>query len=472
MFAMLASGCLLFFGGASCGTESEELHLWEEPSGQPDEPKPEDGNLHLSPLFSPGMVLQQNARVAIFGTADPGTPVRVTASWGAESETVHTSEDGKFLAYIQTPAAGGPYTMQVNDLSFGDILIGEVWICSGQSNMQFTLSECYFSGVWGETNTNIRMFRVPFAQSENPETEMAESNWLYGKTNDVGNKMSAVGYYFARRLQQELGVPIGMISSSRGGTGVEEWMSATCFESLPASIRAQYVSSTEKWPGCWYNAMIHPLLPYTVSGVIWYQGENNWNRPSGYHTLLPAMIEQWREDFDNPEMPFYLVQLTSFSTKWMEMREMQEIIADETPHSGYVPTIDVGEEKNIHPRKKQPVGERLAELALSKHYGKSGFRESGPRFDRMEKEGDKLRLHFKYTGQGLKLTSGEQPAYFEVAGADKVYHPAEALLEDNTVLVWSDEVSTPTDVRYFWVGFGEPNLFSEDGWPVAQFRTR
>lgn len=434
-------------------------------------PQNEDGKYTVSSIFSDGMVLQRNSEVAIFGTAERGRAITVKGSWSDQEVTVFPYLDGKYIARIKTPDAGGPYTLSVNDSLYTDVMIGEVWMCSGQSNMHFTLAQAWYNGVNGENNPNVRVYRVPVANAAEPQQAIGDGSWLYGKTNDIGNKVTAVGYYFARILNKELNVPIGIIAATQGGTAVEEWMSLKTFETMPENIRSQFTPTDTKWPGCRYNAMICPLFPYTVAGTIWYQGENNWNRSDGYRQLLPAMIDEWRTGFENRDMPFYLVQLTSFSTKWMEMREAQEEIADRTPYSGYVPTIDLGEQSNIHPRQKRPVGERLAEIALAKHYQMDGFRSSGPRYSRMEKEGDRIRIYFDHIGEGLMLKSGDTPQYFEICGADGIYHPANTLLENNTVVVWSELVPVPVDVRYFWVGFGTPNLFSQDGWPVAQFRT-
>lgn len=456
------------FSSCSVHESTDDIgHTWDDQEF----PGSDEGEYTVSPIFSDGMVLQRNSEVAVFGTADRGRAITVQGSWSEERVTVYPFLDGRYIARIKTPEAGGPYTLSVNDSLYTDVMIGEVWMCSGQSNMHFTLAQAWYNGVNGENNPNIRVYRVPVANAENPEVSIGQGEWLYGKTNDIGSKVTAVGYYFARILNRELDIPIGIIASTQGGTAVEEWMSAETFGSMPEDIQSQFTPTETKWPGCRFNAMIYPLFPFTVAGTIWYQGENNWNRTEGYRQLLPAMISEWREGFENRDMPFYLVQLTSFSTKWMEMRETQEKIADETPYSGYVPTIDVGDKSDIHPRQKRPVGERLAEIALAKHYNMDGFRSSGPRYSTMEREGDRIRIYFDHVGDGLTLKSGSSPEYFEICGKDGVYHPAQTLLENNTVLVWSEEVPEPADVRYFWVGFGTPNLFSMDGWPVAQFRT-
>lgn len=428
-------------------------------------------NLSLSPLFSDGAVLQQKSLVPIFGNTQPGNTVLVSGSWDGKRVAVRADSTGRFVAYLKTPPAGGPYTLHVNDRVIEDVLIGEVWLCSGQSNMQFRLSESDMREVAHETNDNIRVFTVPVRSAETPQRDLDAGYWIHGNTDTTKMKISAVGYYFARRLQRELGVPVGMISSARGATGAEEWMSRQTFESIPEEEQALYKPTREKWVACWYNAMIYPLLPYAIRGAIWYQGENNSSRPKSYRTLMKGLVSQWRDEFENPRMPFYIVQLTSFKKNWAGFREIQQQIADEIPHCGFVPTIDVGNEKNIHPKNKFPVGERLAELALANDYRIKECRKEAPRFRSMKVKGDTAVIAFENAEEGLILKQGDSPLYFEICGADGKFFPAEARLQDNKVYLVSDAVPEPAGARYFWRGYGEPNLFSADGWPVAPFRT-
>lgn len=429
-------------------------------------------NLSLSPLFSDGAVLQQKSQVPIFGTAEPGDTIKVSGSWDEKTVVVQADSLGRFIAYLKTPSAGGPYTLQVNDCIVDDVWIGEVWLCSGQSNMQLRVSECDMREIKHEVNDRIRIFTVPVRSSETPQRDLEGGYWIHGNTDTTKMKISAVGYYFARRLQRELGVPVGMISSSRGATGAEEWMSRQTFESIPEEEQAMYKPTKEKWVACWYNAMIYPLLPYAIRGAIWYQGENNSWRPKSYHSLLPGLITEWRTEFKNPQMPFYIVQLTSFQRDWSGFREIQQQVADEMPHCGFVPTIDVGNEKNIHPKNKFTVGERLAELALANDYRIKECRKEAPRFRSMKVKGNTAIISFENIGKGLILKHGDSPLYFEVCGTDGKFHQAESRLQGDKVYLYSDAVPEPTGARYFWRGYGEPNLFSSDGWPVAPFRTK
>lgn len=468
--AALAFSLLSLF---SCSKAAEE-----NPKG-PDNitfPDNKDGKYTISKIFSNGMVLQRNAEIAVFGKADPGRAITVRGSWSDESVTVYPYLDGNYIARIKTPEAGGPYTLSVNDSLFTDVMIGEVWLCSGQSNMQLRVSQTNKLGLFNENNPNIRMFTIPMVSTaKEPVDTLSGGQWYYGPINDIQAQVSAVGYYFARKLQTELDVPIGMIFSARGSTGAEEWLNADIFNSLPQEIRDPFtttVDPAEKWPGRWYNTMICPIFNYTVTGTIWYQGENNSSRPATYPTLMSELVGDWRRNFDNPDMPFYMVQLPSFKRDWWpEFRVVQEKTAERINNCKFITTIDTGEETNIHPKRKLEVGERLGELALSNVYGLAGFRKDPPVFDKMEKDGEYVKVYYKNVS-GLKLTSGESPLHFEICGSDGVFYPANAeIAGDNAILLSSPDVPNPDGARYFWVGYAKPNIATDDGWPLAPFNT-
>lgn len=421
----------------------------------------------LSKLFTDGMVLQRETQAPIWGKTTPGTQVTITGSWNNTPVSTVADANGKFIAYLTTPEAGfTPYSIQVNDSVIHEVLIGEVWFCSGQSNMNLPL------GVNNATtykNANVRFFRTKVTNSSIP-LDTLYGVWAHGDSIAKISAVSMVGYFFARKLQMSLNVPVGMIGAYQGGTAAEEWTNPDIFAALPASVRNQFTPPTaERIAGCLYMGMINPILPYKISGMLWYQGENNVIRKETYSAILNAMVPGWRNDFKNPMLPFYLVQLPNYQGEWREFREIQQQIAETLPNAGFVTTVDVGDEANIHPLNKKPVGERLCDMALARVYGKVATFNS-PQFRAATVEGNAMRVFFNFAEKGFKISVGDSPELFEIAGANDVYYPAKARIEGTTVLVWADEVLVPVKVRYFWKNYAEPNLFSTDNYPVTPFR--
>lgn len=470
--SMLALAVISTFAAFSCSKSLEDTK--DNGNNQSDVkfPGSTEGEYTVSPVFSDGMVLQRNAEVSIYGTADIGREITIQGSWSEEKVTVYPYLDGKYVAKIRTPEAGGPYTLSVNDSLYTDVMIGEVWLCAGQSNMQLRLFQTNMLGLFNEENPNIRVFMVPISSAKEPVDTLAGGKWYYGHVNDIKSQVTAVGYYFARKLQKEMGIPIGMICSARGSTGAEEWLNADIFNSLPEEIRSPFEPTEEKWAGCWYNSMIHPIFNHTIKGAIWYQGENNSSRPQTYQTLMTELIKDWRTNFNNPDMPFYMVQLPAFFRDyWPLFRTVQQKTAENIDNCQFITTIDTGEETNIHPKRKLEIGERLGELALANDYGRTEFRGAPPVFEKLETEGNGLKIYLKNVN-GLKLTSGDSPLHFEIAGTDGIFYPADAeITGSNTLYLSSSDVPNPTDARYFWVGYDKPNISTEDGWPIAPFNT-
>ena len=423
----------------------------------------------LSKLFSKGMVLQRSTEAPVWGTAPAGTAITVIGSWNNTPRQAIADSKGKFIAYVPTPAAGGPYTLTVNDIVIKEVLIGEVWFCSGQSNMNLPLG---VSNATSYKNTNIRFFRTNIVNSS-LALDTLGGRWAHGDSINEISTISTVGYFFALRLFGSLNIPIGMIGSYQGGTNAEEWIKPSIFDTLSTTVKNAYVPPTsERIPGCLYNGMIDPLLPYKISGMIWYQGENNVSRMQTYSPIIKALVKGWRSDFKNDMLPFYLVQLPGFQADtWCNFRELQQEISQSIPNSGFATTIDVGEETNIHPWNKMPVGNRLGDIALAKVYGKATT-FSSPQFKSVQVEGKSLRVFFNFADKGLKINSGDSPQLFEIAGADDVYYPAKARIEGNTVLVWAEEVIVPVKARYYWKNYAVPNLYSTDNFPVAPFRMK
>ncbi len=473
----------------------------------------------LHPLFTEGAVLQRQMPIPIWGTAPEGTKVTVTLAGKTETAT---AKDGKWMVKLPALEAGGPHVLRVEGpekREVKDILIGEVWLCSGQSNMAFTLGRAHnaIEAIAGSANPNIRLFSVPRVWEENKPQATVAAAWKPCNPNTSGS-FTAVGYFFGRDLQKALGVPVGLIDSSVGGTPAQSWMSEPVLRSLPEAkeilttyedmirdkdkFEAKYASDMEaykarkaevqkttadkakgmrapaaplyrssKQPYVLYNNMIHPLVPFAMRGAIWYQGEANSANPELYRVLLPAMINNWRKDF-NPELAFYIAQLAPYDRPspeaWAWFRDAQARIAKDVPNAGIAANPDAGDPTDIHPTRKEPVGQRLALAALAKTYGQK-IEWSGPTFKEGVFIGAQVKLNLEHA-DGLKAEGGKVTG-FTIAGEDRQFHPAEAKLVNNAVEVSSDKVPAPVAVRYAWKNMPDGNLWNAAGLPAAPFRT-
>jgi sialate O-acetylesterase len=392
-----------------------------------------------------------------------------------------------------------------NKVELKDVYVGEVWLCSGQSNMEWSVnasnSDDKESAKAEPANALLRVFNVGKVVKTEPVAE-AKGKWVEASPETVG-RFSAAGYFFARDLQKKLKVPVGLIHSSWGGTPAESWTSARVLKELPVTQGQMEAFETKKpkptafSPAVLYNGMIAPLLLYKIKGVIWYQGESNSGRAYAYEALFSAMIRNWRDDWKNPDMPFYFVQLAPFqritkqpgNSGWAELREAQRQTALKVPHTGMAVITDLGHEADIHPTPKRPVGERLAGLAEKYIYGLKVDTDF-PAFAGMKVATNKAVLNFKGGGglQSFELvptnerpngaawrvkegSKGAELQGFTVAGADNVFHNAHAKIEGDTVVVWNDEVSAPVAVRYGWANHPMGNLFGLNGLPASPFRT-
>lgn len=463
--------------------------------------------LQLPALFSENMVLQQGVPVTIWGWADDGEVVTVKFRGQQVSATTHNL---KWLLQLRPLKAGGPDTLTIatdsQSIEFTNVLVGEVWVCSGQSNMQFPLKASYEAepDIAAATNTLIRLFVVPRVKSDAPSVRI-ESSWRVCSP-EVAQHFSAVGYYFGRDLQAERKVPMGLIESDWGGSPAEVWMSRESLEINPryrAEILDPYLEAVKAfregpprkkegeqearvrvkpWKG-WrptelYNGMIAPLIPYAIKGAIWYQGESNAGRAAQYHTLFPDLIRNWRRDWGQIDFPFLCVQLAPFSkiepqpkgSDWAELREAQLLATKILPKVGMAVITDVGNEHNIHPKKKAPVGARLALAARAIAYGER-IEYSGPIYRDMKIEGSKIILRFDHVGKGLEARDGELKG-FAICGDDRKFVWAKAeILPNNTIAVSSPEVANPVAVRYGWANCPVVNLWNKDGLPASPFRT-
>lgn len=431
-------------------------------------------------LFADNMVLQQNDTVAIWGwTTLTKEDVTVSGSWN-NIPVKSKAFQGKWMVRLATPKAGGPYTVTIKgheEVTISNVLIGEVWLASGQSNMEWNSTLGFDNASEEVANANypnIRLFHIPKHQAETIQQDVP-GEWKECSSQSM-KTFSATAYFYARNLHQKLGVPVGIIHSSWGGTPAEVWVEESVVNEDPELVESQKVLVDNAWhsykPGMMYNSMIAPLIPYTIAGAIWYQGESNRLAPHTYTKLFSKLIASWRKSWGY-DFPFYYVQIAPFRYKEKDagvlIREAQ-MKAMTTPHTGMVVVSDIGNIENIHPGNKQDVGKRLANWALAKTYNRDGIAYCGPIYKNYVVDGKTIVINFDYAESGL-MAKGKDLTHFEVAGEDKVFVAAKAKIEGNSVKVWSKEVKKPVAVRFAWDNIAEPNLFNKEGLPASAFRT-
>ena len=459
----------------------------------------------LPSWFSDHAVLQRDADCTVWGTADP--MANVTVELGGHEAVTSADANGRWSVTLPPSPAGGPHTLAVTasgthgdaipeSTTRTDILFGDVWIASGQSNMEWPLAattpgEEFIAGAIDE---QLRLLTLPRQTAAEPQTEAESSGWS-PTTPEAARNFSAVAYHFGVVLREHEGIPIGLISTNWGGTRCEAWtpqpvVEVGGYEGILKRDQEQGAAD-HRSSGSLYNAMIHPLTPLAVSGAIWYQGESNAGRAEQYRTLFPAMIESWRDAFGQPDMPFYFVQLANFKQRvdepqesdWAELREAQSMTTT-LPNTGMACIIDIGEANDIHPRNKHDVGRRLAHLALRDVYG-AGIVAEGPTFNDtvtskhwQELDADIPRMKGVHAigvrfdhADDLHTTDGEPPLAFEIAPADGPFVRAEAEIDGSTVWVWADGLTAPAHVRYAWADNPAVNLVNAEGLPAVPFRT-
>lgn len=444
---------------------------------------PARADVKLPAVFGDHMVLQQKAPLKFWGSAEPGEEVTVSA--GDRSASAKAGDDGKWRVELQ-PLEAGSAPLQVivkgkNEIVLKDVLVGEVWVCSGQSNMEWSVraSDNPEEEIAKADHPQIRLFQVAHQISDKPQ-ENATGQWQTCSPQTVPN-FTAVGYFFGRKLQEELGAPVGLIQSAWGGTIAEAWTSKPTLESDEdfAEILKRAATFNPQNPNqasVLWNGMLAPIVPFTIRGAIWYQGESNVSRAEQYAELFPAMITDWRKNWGQGDFPFYFVELAPFRYGNMDPRAMAELresqmAAFKLPNTGMAATVDIGNVKDIHPKNKQEVGRRLALNALALTYGKDDLVYSGPIFEKAEKDGDKMRVSFKHVGGGLTTRDGQAPRDFTIAAANGEFVPAEAKIDGATVVVSSEQVKEPVAVRYAWRDDAEPNLSNKEGLPASPFRS-
>ena len=431
-------------------------------------------------LFSDGAVLQRGQNVPVWGTANDGE--KVTVEFAGQTATT-TAQGGKWKLELKPLEAGGPFSMKIsgdNEVTVNNLLVGEVWVASGQSNMEWTLNASFQPEV-EKPKANfpqIRMITAKKVASLAPLDEI-QGKWQECSPQTAGG-FSAVAYYFARDLHAKLGVPVGIISTSWGGTPAQAWTSAEGFEGQPElkgyadQLKAAAGKPPEKGPGphfpsALYNAMIAPVVPYGMKGVIWYQGESNAGQSKQYQTLFPAMIADWRTKWKLGDFPFLYVQIAPFKGQPPEIREAQFLTLAKSKNTAMAVITDYGDANDIHPKQKAPVGNRLSLAARALAYGEK-IVYSGPLYKEMKIVGSEVGISFDSTGGGLVAKDGDLKG-FTIAGADGKFVPAKAVIKGDVVVVSAEGVSDPKSVRYGWDNVPDVNLFNKDGLPASPFRT-
>ncbi|MDT0553060.1 sialate O-acetylesterase [Urechidicola vernalis] len=440
--------------------------------------------IYLPSIISDNMVLQQNSEATIWGwTTVVSENITVIGSWNNE-EVMVEAHQGKWSLNLPTEVAGGPYTLTIKGhetITIYNVLLGEVWLCSGQSNMQWTPNMGLQNAEEEIKNANheqIRFFTIPTVKAESAQ-DNSYGNWDTCTPETMQN-FSSVAYFFGRELKTELNVPVGLINSSWGGTNVETWIPKEILKTQKKEISEAYNNIGEfAWwprnPGLTYNSMIHPITNYDIAGAIWYQGESNRDNAFSYFETFPLMIETWRAKW-NKDFPFYFVQIAPFNYNSHNnlatavVQEAQLFTMQTVPKTGMVVTNDIGNLKNIHPLKKQEVGQRLALWALAKTYGVKDVTVSGPVYKSMQIEKNKIRLSFDFAENGL-IQKGAELTEFLIAGADQKFHKATATIKGNKIEVFSKKVKKPVAVRFAYSAIALPNLFNKEGLPASGFRT-
>lgn len=437
-------------------------------------------NVRLPAIIGSHMVLQSNSKVTIWGWCDPGEKIKLKAGWDTTTYNATGSWGAKWSIQLQTPNAGGPYSISINgnnNITLDDVMVGEVWVCGGQSNMEMNVNWGlpYQDEVAKATNTKIRFFYIPRTSSEYPQEDV-KAHWVVC-TPDEMKSFSAAGYFFGKKLQETLNVPVGLINSNWGGTPAETWTPADFINSdIVLKNSATKLNQSQWWPakpGLAYNAMIYPITNYSIAGAIWYQGEANVSAASTYTSLFTTMINSWRIAW-NKDFPFYFAQIAPWAgygdnSSSAFLREAQTKTLALT-NTGMILTSDLVDDINdIHPKLKKEVGERLADLALAETYGQKNIAHKIPVYESMQVEKNKVRIYFTNTDNGL-MSKGPLTEFY-VAGDDKNFVPAQAKIEKNSVVVWSEGVEKPVAVRFGFRNAAILNLYNKEGVPVNLFRT-
>lgn len=440
--------------------------------------------LRLPHIFSEHMVLQRERSIPIWGWATEGA--NVEARLGDTTVKAVADKEGVWRLRFPARSHGGPLAFTVKSdkdegtIAFQDVWVGEVWLCSGQSNMEWPVSMSAEpeKTIENADHSQIRLFMVPKKASTEPQSD-CEAIWNICSPQSVAG-FSAVGYHFALKIADETGLPVGMIGSYWGGTRGEAWVSRESLKDRPFFLPLLNYQAPPESPhnaACsLFNGMLAPVAPYAIRGALWYQGESNIGRAEQYARLLPALIADWRFHWAQGDFPFYYAQLAPYSyggqdpTGYAELCDAQRVTLS-VPNTGMAVTNDIGNLKDIHPADKKSVGERLALWALCKDYGNPEVVPSGPLYRSCSMDGGEARIHFDHTAGGLKTRDDKPPTDFQIAGKDRRFQAADARIEGETVIVSSPNVPAPVAVRFAWHESAQPNLMNAKNLPASAFRT-
>jgi len=448
----------------------------------------------LGAIFTDHMVLQQQSNAALWGWAKSGASVKIITSWNKQTYTVKADNSGKWKIKVSTPKAGGPYQINFNDgeaLILSDILIGEVWFCGGQSNMEMPMKGFKSQPILGanevilkSANKNIRLYTVPRWSITERQDNSKPSDWKIAGPETVSN-FSATAYYFGSILAELLNVPVGLINDSYSGSSIEAWMSPEDlkpFAEVKVPAKADTIKEVSRTPTTLYNGMAFPVIGYGIRGAIWYQGESNYDKSDRYLELFPTMVAGWRKAWELGDFPFYYAQIAPFTYNYPNtdktnvklnsayLRDSQRKALTKIPNAGMAVLLDIGDEQNIHPANKRDVGARLGYLALSKTYAIKGFGAESPTYDSITITNDKVVVKFQNVPNGL-TSFGKELSLFEIAGTDQQFYPAKAIINGSSVNLTAAEVKNPVAVRYAFKNFIKGDLFGNDGLPVSSFRS-
>ena len=452
--------------------------------------------IELSNLFSDNMVLQQESHVNFWGKAKKNQELIIYTSWSAKIIRTIVKDDGSWEVKIKTPSAGGPYNIQVTcdgeTKTINNVLIGEVWLASGQSNMEMTLSgnnrepvNGSLDAIANSNNTKIRFFNVKVKVSEERIDDI-EGEWLEANFKNTPN-FSAVAYSFAKYLNQVLDIPFGIINSPKDGSVAEAWISPDVLKKITTNKElSYYAKQPHNNPSVLFNGMINAIIPFTIKGVIWYQGEGNSGRYQNYMKLMNGLIKNWRDEWGLGDFPFYFVQLApngslgqGNGTSQAFLREAQLRTMLSVKNTGMAVTLDIGSTITNHPPEKLLIGKRLAYWALAKNYGFNGLPHSGPVYESMKVKNNKVYVNFKFAKNGV-TSYGKPLSGFEIAGEDKIFYSADASIdphwsagwENRSVLTLSNKnVPNPLYIRYGWKNYIEGALYNVEGLPASSFRS-
>ena len=442
--------------------------------------------IKLPSIFCDNMVMQQQTQAAIWGKASKNATVSVSTSWNGKSYSAKASADGSWKIQVATPKAGGPYEITISDgksLKLKNVLIGEVWVCSGQSNMEMPMKGYKNQPIMGgldaialSSNPSIRLFSVKKATSVEPLDDLT-GGWKLCEPENVA-EFSATAYYFGLMLNKVLKVPVGLINTSWGGTRIEPWISELgCknFDWVKLPEKKPVENLSQQTPTVLFNAMINPIVGYGMRGAIWYQGESNRNEPKEYQKLMPGLIENWRSLWGIGEFPFYFVQIAPFDygptgLSSAYLREAQLKASTAIKNIDMACIMDIAEKDCIHPAAKETGSKRLALLALAQTYGIKGIACQSPVLKEMKADAGVVKLTFDNAPNGL-TSYGKELSCFELAGANKRFFPAKAFITGTGITLISPSVAEPVAVRYAFKDFIVGDLFSTEGLPVSSFRT-